>query len=451
MLGRAEVNSPIIKNISTLQVFSPRQSAKKNNIIRKSIFLGKIPLNLCLPTITQPNSIKKPKPLKRKITLSPVHQCKSEVNLDNIFLSAQSEECSKIITEKQKLFKKLNDMISMNDFKSAKHQRSITQIINEVKKNKEKCEKNRSEKIKNYFNHALQKKINPKSIDMLYSIDHSRNDIHLQKLVLNIEYKNEVTNKKKFKKDEKVNFVLNEKVFNLVREKLKNKNSRTRNLIAQFSLNNFQYKTELPSLTHTSKSNGSTRINSEHIKRIFKRDQTRKRTTVTLKNEQELSNQVLHTEEKTNQEKEDNYSKVLGFDSELFAEKYKNIYTIVNNEIVSHYQKKVLSKDEIDFLTKNRMELLIDKLKDEYIDKYNKYIEKQIGNNFAKRNKEKLIKNNPNIKESIFRKNNDIPLKTEEQKEIIKSKLHKILDLKATKQIKLNLPFNINIDDLTFK
>ena len=49
--------------------------------------------------------------------------------------------------------------------------------------------------------------------------------------------------------------MLNEKVFNLVREKLKNKNSRTRNLIAQFSLNNFQYKTELPSLTHTSKSN----------------------------------------------------------------------------------------------------------------------------------------------------------------------------------------------------
>ena len=89
-----------------------------------NIFLGKISLNLCLPTITQSNSIKKPKPLKRKITLSPVHQCKSEVNLDNIFLSAQSEECSKIITEKQKLFKKLNDMISMNDFKSAKQEYS---------------------------------------------------------------------------------------------------------------------------------------------------------------------------------------------------------------------------------------------------------------------------------------------------------------------------------------
>lgn len=451
MLSRAEVNSPIIKNISTLPVFSPRQSSKKNNIIRKSIFLGKIPLNLCLPTITQSSSNKKPKQFKRIIPLSPVPHCKSEVNLDNVFLSAQSEECSKIINEKQKLFKKLNDMISMNDFKSAKHQRSINQIINDVKKNKEKCEKNRSEKIKNYFNHALQKKINPKSIDILHSIDHSRNDIHLQKLVLNIEYKNEVTNKKKFKKDEKVNFVLNEKVFNLVREKLKNKNSRTRNIIDHFSLNNFQYKTELPSLTGASKSNENTIVNSEHIKRFFKREQTRKKTTVTLKNEPELINQMLNIEEDTNKDKEDSYSKVLGFDSELFAEKYQNIYTTVNNEILNHYHKKVLSKDEIDFLTKNRMELLIDKLKDEYINKYNKYIEKQIGKNFAKKNKEKLIKNNPNIKESIFRKNNDIVLKTEDQKEMLKAKLNKILDFKATKQIKLNLPFNINVDDLTFK
>ena len=184
MLSRGEVNSTIIPNISSLPPVSSSSHKTLPNLIHKSIFKGEIPVNIYLPnTSAITNSYQKSKPLKRRILINPIHQSKSEVNLDEVFLYAKSEECSKIMDTKDKIIKRMNDIFEKEKIKSTKHQRTINEIVNDVKKNREKCEKDRSEKVKKYFHHALKKKINPKSIDMLYSIEQSRNQIHLHKLL----------------------------------------------------------------------------------------------------------------------------------------------------------------------------------------------------------------------------------------------------------------------------
>ena len=115
-------------------------------------------------------------------------------------------------------------------------------------------------------------------------------------------------------------------------------------------------------------------------------------------------------------------------------------------------RRKRLSKDEIDFLTENKRDLRIQKLKNEYIEKYNKFLEKKLGKNIEKKNKESLQKYNSNIKESIFRRDeNKLPEKTAEQLINIKSKLITALDSGKVKLVKLNVPFKLNLDGLNFK
>lgn len=447
MLSREEVNSTIIPNISTLPPVSSSSHKTLPNLIHKSVFKGEIPVNIYLPnTSTISNSYQKTKSIKRKILINPIPQSKSEVNLDEVFLYAKSEECSKIIDAKDKLLKRMNDIFEKEKIKSTKHQRTINEIVNDVKKNKEKCEKDRSEKVKNYFHHALMKKRNPKSIDMLYSIEQSRNHIHLQKLILNVEYKNEVTNKKKIKtNDNKFNNVLNERVFNQVKEQLKKKNIiKSRNQFGHFRGKSFVFKTEL---TTSEKLNESTHVNTDKLRKLFERKKTTHKTTLVSRTNK-LKPTLITTPAEINSEP----NHEIQFDNDVFAEKYKNINNVISNEKLKHYHQKVLSKDEIDFLIENKRDLLIQKLKDEYIEKYNKFLEKKLGKNIEKKNKESLQKYNPNIKESIFRRDDTkLPEKTAGQLINIKSKLITALDSEKVKLVKLNVPFKLNLDGLSFK
>ena len=446
MLSRGEVNSTIIPNISSLPPVSSSSHKTLPNLIHKSIFKGEIPVNIYLPnTSAITNSYQKSKPLTRRILINPIHQSKSEVNLDEVFLYAKSEECSKIMDTKDKIIKRMNDIFEKEKIKSTKHQRTINEIVNDVKKNREKCEKDRSEKVKKYFHHALKKKINPKSIDMLYSIEQSRNQIHLQKLILNVEYKNEVTNKKKqTRKEDKFNNVLNERVFNQVKEQLKNKNIiRSRNSFGHYRGKSFVFKTELT----TSEKSHDTSLSSAQIRKLFDRNKTTHKTTLVTRIDKPKAT-LITTPPEINSEP----NHEIQFDNDVFVEKYKSINNTIKNEKLKHYHKKVLSKDEIDFLTENKRDLLIQKLKDEYIEKYNKFLEKKLGKNIEKKNKESLQKYNPNIKESIFRRDeNKLPEKTAEQLVNIKSKLITALDSGKVKLVKLNVPFKLNLDGLNFK
>ena len=76
---------------------------------------------------------------------------------------------------------------------------------------------------------------------------------------------------------------------------------------------------------------------------------------------------------------------------DVIDEVVKTIKQSASTQSANIALQKLLSIDEaqakaiLDLKLSRLSKLDINKLKDEYIDKYNKYIEKQIGNNFAKR------------------------------------------------------------------
>ena len=367
--------------------------------------------------------------------------------------------------------RRVRDLLKRNR-SIVKRNRPLNQIIKELKDAKAYLDKrNREQKIIQYFKHAITRKVHPKSMDMIYRLEHSRDNIHLQKLILNVEYKKEVIDKNKdnsFPEDnERINYVLKQKVFEEVKNRIKNNQHRR--------INSQQYRNNITPVckasnsninnTHLIKVNNSNKHSSSNLLRQFNstfknesslnitrtveetgKNMLNKRKRVKIRN---VSDGYLVLKDKecggcVSQGKQD----IERFNSEEFAERYMNINKVVDSEMTMHYKNQVLKREEIDIIRQSKYEILLQKLKDDYIDKYNTFKEYQIGKDIQKRNKEKLIRNNIVIRKVGFKKRHDVNFvmpRTDEQNDKLKRKLGKAIDNHKKKR-HIKLPFKINIE-----
>ena len=365
-----------------------------------------------------------------------------------------SPECVAMIAKKNATMHKVHTLLK-NSKNVIKRSRPLIQIIKDLKNAKTHLDKNRDQKIVQYFKNAITHKVHPKSMDMIYKIEHSRDNIHLQKLILNVEYKKQVIDKHKdttFTDDnERVNYVMNQKVFEEVKNRIKNnKHKRSNSHITP------GYNTNIHVIkVSTNSNNNNNRI--QHNKLSSSSTTTTSNAVMRVNNNKASKNKV-HKNKRTRirhvsdgcivlKEKECKQD-IEKFNSEEFAERYMNINQVVDSEMNMHYKNQVLKTDDIDVIRKSKYDILLQRLKDDYIDKYNTFKEYQIGKDIQKRHQEKLIRNNIVIRKVGFKKRHDVNFlmpRTEEQNDKLKHKLSKAIDDHKKKR-NIKLPFKINIE-----
>ena len=381
---------------------------------------------------------------------------KEHIMFNCISQSTQSPECVAVISKKNETMHKVRNLLKRNKNMTIKCNRPLIQIIKDLKDAKAYLDKNRNQKIVQYFKHAITHKVHPKSMDMIYKLEHSRDNIHLQKLILNVEYKKEVIDKNKdtsFTDDnERVNYVLNQKVFEEVKNRIKNNKHKRSN--SQHSRNNITpvckaSSSNIHSIKATNHVQSSSSLNLRmQVHKTKRTDETcmnvvhkKKRTRIRNVSDGCI---VLKEKECCSQGTQD----IERFNNEEFAERYMNISKVVDSEMNMHYKNQVLKTEDIDIIRQSKYDILLQKLKDDYIDKYNTFKEYQIGKDIQKRHQEKLIRNNIVIRKVGFKKRHDVNFlmpRTEEQNDKLKHKLSKAIDDHKKKR-NIKLPFKINIE-----
>ena len=347
MLTKNEITNVAFPNPTLEELIKQRNPIdKKPNVIKTAIFTNEKKLDLYLPL-----NIPKYKKEAEKRNLFDYSTIEKEKKLENIRNQLNNysykpslykknvnkdDSLSKIINsikenryklqemeeKNKKNLEKLTKSKNPNVFKKPFNLENLIKEVKEIAKSVHFKNKFTKEEMKDkyimsrkYRDHAIKSKKNSNTVEEFNDLEKSRDYLYLQKLVLNIEYRNVVRKKKK----KKVFYTANN------------------NEIDKEEFEKTNYIKNPISITNS-------RINSAKKKSFCDEEDLL------------IQNNLFEKEllEKRNIK---------------FYQKYKNCLNGIKREENKHYNNKVFNKDLIDLIMKSKNDLEIDKLKYDYNDK----------------------------------------------------------------------------------
>ena len=359
MLTIKEISSTLNPSVDLQKEYeSSRNKIKerKSNLIKKSTFNNN-PIDLYLPI--RKNAIALHKPcvtLKNSHLLSKSSSLNSSVNLPMISsknndgnlqfnFSTKDQSTKNILATLNKVHDKIKDLDNIelvNQRNMEKLNRfNINHLIKKVKMITNSVDMtHKADKTKKYRKLAIKQKKDSRPIEELYSIEATNERLHLQRMILNVEYDN-IVNKNKNKSFERNNSF-----------------SRRRSYKRSTSVKKtFFYNLAENKAIQFTKNN--------RIKEIMARYQ-KEREDIDLKYE--------HLKTSANNSRRENRKKAsyLNVDqkSENFIYKYKSYLQNVEKEEMQHYSNRIFDKEEIEKIIKSKKDLVIEGLKRDYIQHY---------------------------------------------------------------------------------
>ena len=389
MLTKNEITYNAFPNPSLEELMLKREPPdRKPNLIKKAIFNEEKKLNLYLPLNI---------PIYKKDFYSSVlydnnKSLARQKKLDNIRKQLNSFSFKPEIYKRKKIDKddKMNNIIeSIKENRNKlqemeeKNQKNLEKLSNSkgkiserpfniknlIKKVREiaksaslqkykNLKKNKYEIAKKFRINAISNKKDSSPFEEFLDVEKSRDYIYLQKLVLDIEYRNVVDKNIKPKK-EVIYTVNNYDIEDEENENLQNNKNKPIRLFKNKSRNHLIEK-----ISEICSSNNS-RINSAHKKNIL--------------------NEELFIQN-SNFEKE-----LLEKNNIKFFHRYQNCLNNIKREEKRHYNNKIFSNSAINQIMKSKNDLEIDKLKYDFTDQIGA-IEAYNKGYFHKKDNEELIK-----------------------------------------------------------
>ncbi len=371
MLTKNEITYNAFPNPSLEELMLKREPLnRKPNLIKKAIFNEEKKLNLYLPLNTpiykkefhqsciydnnkslarqkklenirkQLNSFSfKPQIYKRKIN--------KDDKMNNIIESIKDNrnKLQEMEEKNQKNLAKLSnskDSISERPFNIKNLIKEVKEIaksaaLPKYKKEKEKeKERNKFEIAKKFRENAISNKKDSSPFEEFLDVERSRDYLYLQKLILDIEYRNVVDKNLKPKKE----VIYTVKNYELENEEM---NNSERNKNQPIRLIKINPKIQLNEKISEICSNNNSRINSAH------------------------KNNYLNEElliQNSNFEKE-----LIEKNNIKFFHRYQKCLNNIKREEKRHYNNKIFSNSAINQIMKSKNDLEIDKLKYDYTDK----------------------------------------------------------------------------------
>ena len=368
MLTRYEITNIAFPNPSINELLLQREPPdRKPNIIRKTILNEKNRLNLYLPL----NSPKYKREFGKRILYDNDKLLQKERKLEELRTKMNSFSHKPVIYKKkikkddklgqimltikdnrnklqeledrnQKSLEKLANINGGNAEKPfnlqylIKKVRDIAKSVNiNYKYNKIGDTKNKFEMANKYTKHAIENKKNSKPIDDFYTLEKSRDNLYLQKLILNTEYHNVMDRDKKMNNNEVIYKASNYEINNEEYDKVNEEKSKT------IFNNSTPSKKDLFKKIYSLTSGNLSRNNSGIKKHLFDDNEL-------IKDQKNFEKDLL---ERRNIK---------------FYHRYKNCLNTLKKEKVKHINNRIFDKQSIDSIMKSRNDLEIDKLKYDY-------------------------------------------------------------------------------------
>ena len=371
MLTKNEITNVAFPNPTLEELIKQRNPIdKKPNVIKTAIFTNEKKLDLYLPL-----NIPKYKKEAEKRNLFDYSTIEKEKKLENIRNQLNNysykpslykknvnkdDSLSKIINsikenryklqemeeKNKKNLEKLTKSKNPNVFKKPFNLENLIKEVKEIAKSVHFKNKFTKEEMKDkyimsrkYRDHAIKSKKNSNTVEEFNDLEKSRDYLYLQKLVLNIEYRNVVRKKKK----KKVYYTANNNEIDKEEFEKTNHIKNPIKLIKYLSPKQKMFE-RINTICSTENSITNSRINSAKKKSFCDEEDLL------------IQNSLFEKEllEKRNIK---------------FYQKYKNCLNGIKREENKHYSNKVFNKDLIDLIMKSKNDLEIDKLKYDYNDK----------------------------------------------------------------------------------
>lgn len=376
MLTRNEIATkmnPLHSFEESSSIFNTDMSIhSQNNLIKKSTFNNNS-LNLYLPVKRNIISLQKI-PVENNKFNTELNDSVKSIKFPNIKsranplyhnLSTRDGKTREIIQSLNNIHEKLNEIENEalnQEIKEEKMKRfNLQKLIKKVKLIKKSIDPNlKWDKAKYYRKLAISRKKDSKPVEELRNLEVSNERLHLQKVILNIEYDN-VVNKNKNKK-------LNEKKKNdsFVGRKYKISSTIKRDNFLNFlGRHVFKVKRNLNIEKIVDK--------YEKDKNIIDKSYSKQKTSLLVDNDN-CSNKKLPSMAQ----------------NEYFILKYQNYQNLLQKEELQHYLNRIFGKEEIDKIVKSKKELIMENLKKEYIKYYKNKIDAEELNERNKLNKRKI-------------------------------------------------------------
>lgn len=357
MLTRKEISSTLNPSVDLQKEYESNReekSKRRANLIKKSTFNNN-PIDLYLPTrknaislhkpcVTLSNSkhLSKSSSLNTSVTLPMIKKNESNVQFQ---FSTKDRSTKNILATLNKIhdkMKALDNVELANQRNMEKLSRfNINHLIKKVKLITNSVDvTHKADKTKKYRKLAIQQKKDSRPIEELYSIEATNERLHLQRMILNIEYDN-VVNKNKNNSFERNNSF-----------------SRRRSYKRSTSVKKtFFYKLAENKAIKFTKSN---RINE-----IMEKYQ---------KEREDIDMKYNHLKTSANNSRRENRKKATYLNTEQnnedFIYKYKSYLQNVEREEMQHYSNRIFDKEEIEKIIKSKKDLVMEGLKRDYMNHY---------------------------------------------------------------------------------
>lgn len=336
----------------------------QNNLIKKSTFNNNS-INLFLPVKRNVISLQKAPAEKIKFNTE-INDTNKSIKFPNIKnkeaplhynLSTRDGKTREIIHSLNNIHEKLNEIEDKKlnqEIKEEKLKRfNLQKLIKKVKLIKKSIDPNlKWDKAKYYRKLAISQKKDSKPVEELHSLEVSNERLHLQKVILNIEYDNVVNKNKKVKKND-----------SFVRRKYKISSTIKRENFLNF-LGRHAFKEKR-------------NLSFEKIIDKYK------------KNRNIIDKSYFNPKNSPLPDKDDKKIPSVN-ENEYFFSKYQNYQSLLQKEEIQHYLNHIFGKEEIDTIVKSKKELIMENLKKEYIKYYKDKIDAEELNEKNRLNKRKI-------------------------------------------------------------
>ena len=359
MLTRKEISSTLNPSVDLQKEYESsrnKNKERKSNLIKKSTFNNN-PIDLYLPIRKNAISIHKPcvtlsnnqllsksSSLNTSVTLPMISSKNNDSNVQFNF-STKDQSTKNILATLNKVHDKIKDLDNIelvNQRNMEKLNRfNINHLIKKVKMITNSVDMtHKADKTKKYRKLAIKQKKDSRPIEELYSIEATNERLHLQRMILNVEYDN-IVNKNKNNSLERNNSF-----------------SRRRSYKRATSVKKtFFYKLAENKAIKYTKNNRINEIMAKYQK---------EREDIDLKYE--------HLRTSANNSRRENRKKAsylnVEQNNEDFIYKYKSYLQNVEKEEMQHYSNRIFDKEEIEKIIKSKKDLVMEGLKRDYMKHY---------------------------------------------------------------------------------